>query len=387
MSFSGSDTSVWEDARWKPLPALNSPAQTDVCVIGLGGSGLTCINTLLSLGKSVVGIDAVSVGGGAAGRNGGFLLAGMAGFYHDVVNVIGREKARGIYRLTLDTLDRIQSETPSVVRRDASLRIAASDREETDCRRQLSAMQADGFAVEEYEGPEGTGLLIPGDGSFHPLARCRLLALQAIETGASLHEQTRAVSIGENVVRTGNGSTIECENVIVAVDGHVEALLPELSGRVRTARLQMLATEPVPRIVASRPVYFRYGYDYWQQLPDGRIVVGGCRDQEGEEEWTTSSATSSGIQGRLEMLLREQIGVSEQITHRWAALASYTHDEIPLLEEVRPGVLVVGAYSGTGNVMGALYGRIAAEVVATGESGMAGMLPSPADYARQSLRR
>jgi len=39
----------------------------------LGGSGLTCIHELLELGVRVAGIDATTVGGGAAGQNGGFL--------------------------------------------------------------------------------------------------------------------------------------------------------------------------------------------------------------------------------------------------------------------------------------------------------------------------
>ena len=37
---------------------------------------------------------------------------------------------------------------------------------------------------------------------------------------------------------------VRARRVIVAVDGHLEQLLPELAGRVRTARLQMLATAP-----------------------------------------------------------------------------------------------------------------------------------------------
>jgi glycine/D-amino acid oxidase-like deaminating enzyme len=40
---------------------------------------------LASSGFNVVGIDAVDVGAGAAGRNGGFLLAGDSDFYHDSV--------------------------------------------------------------------------------------------------------------------------------------------------------------------------------------------------------------------------------------------------------------------------------------------------------------
>src|SRR6185312_5764020 len=80
---------VWDDLTWRPLAALNSGVTTDVCVIGLGGSGLTAVSELLALGRRVVGIDAADVAAGAAGRNGGFLLGGTADFHHDAVAAIG----------------------------------------------------------------------------------------------------------------------------------------------------------------------------------------------------------------------------------------------------------------------------------------------------------
>jgi glycine/D-amino acid oxidase-like deaminating enzyme len=371
------DTPAWDDARWTPLPRLASKIQADVCVIGLGGSGLTCIHALVERGARVVGIDATSVGGGAAGRNGGFLLAGTSEFYHDSVQSLGRERARAIYQLTIDEIERIAAQTPELVFRTGSLRIAGSDEEEKDCERQLEALRADAFPGEHYEGPEGRGLLVPGDASFQPLARCRILATRAVSAGARLFEHSPAVDVRSGYVRTPDG-IIECEKVVVAVDGRLEALLPELSSRIRTARLQMLATAPSPEVSLPRPVYSRYGYDYWQQLPDKRIVVGGCRDAFAEDEWTNELITSEALQARLERLLREKIGSTQPITHRWAALVSYSNNEVPVLEEVRPGVIAIGAYSGTGNVVGALYGRIAAELAATGTSSLAGVVKTPA---------
>jgi hypothetical protein len=73
--------------------------------------------------------------------------------------------------------------------------------------------------------------------------------------------------------------------VLVAVDGGLEHVVPALRGRVRAARLQMLATAPDPRRRGPPPVYARYGLDYWQQLPDGRVALGGGRDLGGEDEW------------------------------------------------------------------------------------------------------
>src|SRR4051794_34146373 len=86
------NTPVWEDGGWHGLPRLRGDVAADVCVVGLGGSGLSAVGELRRLGASVVGVDAGAVAGGAAGRNGGFLLAGSSEFYHDAVAVYGHER-------------------------------------------------------------------------------------------------------------------------------------------------------------------------------------------------------------------------------------------------------------------------------------------------------
>ena len=97
--------------------------------------------------------------------------------------------------------------------------------------------------------------------------------------------------------------------MVVAVDGALERLLPELSGEVRTARLQMLATAPAPEVRYPRPVYKRYGYDYWQQLPDGSVLFGGGRDTTPDTEWTHDATPSGAIQDYLTRTLRSDLGV------------------------------------------------------------------------------
>ena len=362
------NTPAWgEGLSSVSFPKFDGDTETDVCVVGLGGSGLSCIHELLRLGQRVVGLDANSVGGGAAGRNGGFLLAGLSAFYHDAVAALGDARARRIYQLTLDEMDRIAEDAPHTVRRCGSLRLASSEAEERDCALQLAAMRADGLAVTPYAGPDGRGLIFPADGSFNPLARCRTLAQRAVELGATLHEQSRAVSLGNGEVRTSDGR-VRCKHVIVAVDGHLELLLPELAGRVRTARLQMLGTDPAPDIDIPRPVYSRWGYDYWQQLPDGRIVIGGCRDRFVQDEWTTDTDPTSEVQQCIERVLRDTVGVTQHVRHRWAAAVSYSSGVLPVMEQVRQGVWAIGGYSGTGNVIGALYGRMVAQIAVTGKS-------------------
>lgn len=349
------------------LTALSGTVDADACVVGLGGSGLSCIGELQRLGARVVGIDAATVGGGAAGRNGGFLLAGIAAFHHEAAGSHGRERAARAWRLTLAELERIAAETPDAVRRTGTLRIAVDDAELADCEAQFAAMTSDGLPVERYDGWEGRGLLFPRDASFQPLLRCQQLAMRAIAGGARLFEHSAARVIGNGEVLTMAGR-VRAPITIVAVDGGLERVIEELAGRVRTVRLQMIGTEPAMDVFYERPVYSRYGLDYWQQLADRRIALGGFRDVGGDEEWTHDARPSSAVQRALEECLRQRVRTRAAITHRWAASVSYTADGLPVVEQVRPGVWATGGYNGTGNVVGALCGRAVAQLAVRGRT-------------------
>jgi glycine/D-amino acid oxidase-like deaminating enzyme len=287
---------------------------------------------------------------------------------------LGRARAVRITQLTIHEIARIAEQAPGSVRYTGSWRLAVADGEREDCIAQRDAMRADGFAAQDYDGPLGVGIYLPGDAVFNPLARCRALARQTIADGAQLFSLTPALEFDAHLVVTPNGR-ISCDQVIVAVDGRLERVVPELEGIVRTARLQMLATAPTDEVNLPGPISARYGYDYWQQLPDGTIALGGGRDQAIEEEWTTDREPTEPIQRYLERILRGMIGVRAPVTHRWGANVSYSTTGLPVIAETRPGVWAIGGYSGTGNVMGALCGRAVARL-ACGE---------PSEFARLLL--
>jgi glycine/D-amino acid oxidase-like deaminating enzyme len=360
-------TPVWGDpAAWGNPPPLDGDVAADVCVVGLGGSGLAAVGAAVEAGASVVGVDAGPIGGGAAGRNGGFLLAGGALFHHAAVEAWGEERAVGIYAESLAELDRLEAELgPAIVRRVGSLRIPASEEEIDDCGRQLAALERHGFPARASDGPTGPGVFVPGDGSVQPLERCRLLAERALAAGARLHCDTPAVELSGTRVGTPAGA-VSCRAVVVCVDGWLERVLPELAGAVHSTRLQMLATEPVEPGRIPCPVYDNWGYEYWQQLPDGRVTLGGGRGVFGHEEWGMEAEPGAGVQEWLDGLLRNRVGVDAPVTHRWAGVIAYTADRLPVFAEVRPGVLAVGAHSGHGNVLGSAAGR-AAMAIALGE--------------------
>jgi len=353
-------TSAWWHGIDHPVrPPLTHDADADVCVVGLGGSGLSAIREARAHGARVIGVDAGRIAGEAAGRNGGLLLGGMAAFHHDGVAQWG-EAAAALYRVTLDELQQMQHDSPHETWWHGSLRVWEDDAERDDCERQYTVMLRDGLRVERYAGAEGEGLLFPDDGACHPVRRALALATRAEAEGAVLHEQTRVCAVHEGAVELANGAVIRAPMILVCADGALASLLPAAADRLRQVRLQMLATAPATDVHIPRPVYARFGYDYWQQLPDGRVLLGGGRDQFEAEEYTTLDTPSANIQGWLEHRLRTRVGTQAPITHRWAAQVTYTHDELPVVDTFGRGVWGVGGYSGTGNVVGALCARGAA---------------------------
>jgi gamma-glutamylputrescine oxidase len=354
---------VWTATAAVPapdLPALAGQDSADVVVVGLGAAGLTAAALLARAGADVVAVDAAGPGAGASGRNGGFLLGGLAPPHSEVAARLGRDRATRLYRLTLEALEAACAAWPDAVRQVGSVRVSRSAEEDADCAAELAAMRADGLPVEKYDGPEGHGLLFPQDAAFHPLVRARALAAEALAAGARLYGDTPVQRVAPGSVRTAAGAVSARRGVLVAVDGGLERLVPALAGSVRTARLQMLATAPAGDLAVARPVYARYGLDYWQQLPDGRVALGGGRDVGGDAEWTSAAAPSAQVQRYLERLLREDLGTAAPVQHRWAGLVGFSPDGLPRLAEPAPGLLAVGGYSGTGNLIGPLCATWAA---------------------------
>jgi glycine/D-amino acid oxidase-like deaminating enzyme len=327
----------------------------------LGGSGLACIDRLLRERVSVIGVDAGLVGGAAAGRNGGLLRAGTSLFYDKAVEAYGVDRAARMYSNTIVERERLLHRFPSISRRVGYLRLAHDAEDEADCRRHFAALREASFPVQWYDGPLGTGVHVVDDAVIDPLARCRLEAEAVTSAGARLFEHSKVETMEHGMVSTADG-VVRCRLVIVAVDGALATVLPELKDRVWPMRLQMLASGPHPAGLLPHAISARGGWDYAQQLLDGTIAFGGCRDVGGDAERTMDTTVTAPVQEALERRFREVIGADPIVTHRWAATAGYTANGLPLLEQVRPGIWATGGYCGTGNLFGAACGRAIARL-------------------------
>jgi glycine/D-amino acid oxidase-like deaminating enzyme len=331
----------------------------DVEIVGAGITGVSAALTFAEAGLRVRMHDAREVAGGASGRNGGFALRGGTMAYDKAREWLGPDHALEYWRLTEQYLDRLAALAGDALRRTGSLRIAADDEERDELRAEYDALREDGIAAEWRTDVVGgrfpAAIFHPGDAAIQPARLVRRLAARAADAGVEIVEHHRVASVDE----------LEAPRVLVATDGYPSGLLGELEGLIIPTRGQMIATEPIAEKLFDCPHYGRHGFDYWQQLPDGRIAAGGFRDFAMDSEFTDSEETTRSIQHALESFVAELVGRPVAVAQRWAGTFGLVLDFLPVVGRV-PGderVWVAGGYSGHGNVLGFMCGDLVARAI------------------------
>ena len=355
----------------EPGPARSETTlggRVDVAIVGAGVTGCSAARRLAEAGLSVRVHDARGVAEGASGRNGGFALGGGAARYDVARETYGVDEAAAYWSWTHDALDRLAELAGDALNRTGSYRLAADEEEREGIRLEYETLREDGFEADWLDDVPGGAagrfrgaIFHPHDGSIQPARFVRRLAALAVAAGADIREHDPVEDV----------EGLDAERVLVATDGYGHGLVPELADLIWPTRGQVIVSEPLDRMLYDRPHYARQGFDYWQQLPDGRILLGGFRDTSILDELTDVEETTPAIQSSLESFLHELVGAEVQVTHRWAGIFGLTQDMLPLTGPV-PGhddrVWVAGGYSGHGNVLGFACGELVADAMLGGES-------------------
>ena len=252
----------------------------------------------------------------------------MAESYAAAVRTYGRSRAREVWAVTVENHERqIEAAGGSDVGhvRSGSAILAASPEEARELEESAELLREDGFEARW----DGSVLLNPRDGEVVPT---RLVAaLGGTGPDGSIREGIEVTAVESGGLVRAGASTCQAGLVILATNAYTPALLPGVG--IEPNRAQMLATAPERTRVAERPTYSHHGYRYWRQMPSGEVLIGGWRDTSVQTELTSVGEPTSGIQVHLEAAVRA-LGVSAEVTHRWAGIMGFTKDGLPLVGPV-----------------------------------------------------
>jgi glycine/D-amino acid oxidase-like deaminating enzyme len=397
--------SVWLDEPYTPRAPLVGDHTADLLVLGGGITGVAAAYTLASRGCRVALVEREALAAGATGRNAGFLLCGIASTYSVAVKSHGRERSRQLWSLSRDNhaLLRTLVERESLdclYARRGSTTLALSEQEAKALTRSASMLGEDGFRAELLDDtavarafPGGgflAGLHHPDDGELHPVRFVRGLALAAERKGARIFENTpvsKIISGADSVTLETPQGRLSGAMLLLAANAWTARLHPFFDGAIVGMRGQMFATEPCPERIIPHPVYVDFGFEYFRQLPDGRILAGGGRRASLDTELTYSAHPTEKVQGAIESFLHSCFPGARRlrITHRWAGTMGFSCDELPTVGPV-PGSVntyVAAGYHGHGLGYAVIAAKAVTEMMLDGTSSIPGDLLSPRRHLQE----
>lgn len=160
-------------------------------------------------------------------------------------------------------------------------------------------------------------------------------------------------------IHATSGEYISASKLIFCTNAYTAQLLPET--HVTPGRGQIILSSPIPNLPMKGTFHFDEGYYYWRNLGN-RILLGGARNADFENENTTDLAGSDLIRNTLTAFLKKHIhpSIEYQIEQSWSGVMGFTSDKKPYTGYTPDGSYLAVACNG----MGVALTPIIAETVA-----------------------
>jgi glycine/D-amino acid oxidase-like deaminating enzyme len=367
--------SIWQADDTQPV------REVDVLVVGAGLAGCTAAYFAQQAGRQVTITEMRDIGLGASSRNAGFMITGLDTYYHHAIERWGLPVVREMWALSKQTHGywREFARRGGDVRMSASgsLLLAESQDEAQDLERAARLMEADGLVLEYVSSdPLGRGYCAairqPGDGAVQPYELVQSIFRQS---GAELVANNEVYAIEQSTPTTVYVYTrqfiLKARHVLLCTNAYSCNLDPFFVGKVIPTRAQCLATAPLHREILTTCGYSDYGYMYYRQTFDGRLLIGGGRKQHmALENDTTEDRITDPVQRTLEAYLKQKFPeVNALIERRWAGIMGFSVDGLPLVGTLpdKPRVAFAVGFTGHGLATGAAVAERAVDLMLNGK--------------------
>ena len=369
------------------FPKQQGAESTDVCIIGAGFTGLSAALHLSQAGYSVILLDAHRVGWGASGRNGGQLGSDPRSDQDTLESQYGKDGARALWDIAQDA-NRLCRElisehsidcdlTDGIIHADHRQRHLKETREYTEKLQteygydKVRYLETDEIrhlvGSESYFG----GSLDMGAAHLHPLNFALGLAKAAVESGATIYQESPVLSYEESdntsitqvSVKTAEGE-VTAKHVLLACNGYLDTLNRKVASRVMPINNYIITTEPLSDEQAKNLIRenhavadSRFVVNYFRLSADKRMLFGGG------ENYSFQFPPDIKSFVRKHMLAIYPQLKNTRIDYGWGGTLAITVSRMPYFAKVSKNVLSASGYSGHGVAMATMAGKIMADMI------------------------
>jgi len=406
------------DALAEPEAPDKLPDTVDVAIIGGGYTGLWTAYYLKRANPAldVAVFEAVTVGFGASGRNGGWCMGLAWGI--DGMLASDKLRARGLALLkamhdTVDEVGRVsQAENIDChYAKGGTLTVATRPFIVEAMRERVARLHALGFGEDDYRW-------LPADeartrlncernhgaaytthcAAIHPARLVRGLAERVRARGVRIFERTPVTELGPRRVVTPRGS-VRADVILRATEGYSDSIRGQ-ERQLLPLYSMMVATEPLPESVwtdigLNRRETFGDGRRvviYGQRTLDGRLAFGGRAGYFFGSRRIPVIPGDAQVFDRVEASLKALLPQVEgyEITHRWGGCMGVPRHWRPSVTfDRQTGLGSAGGYVGEGVAASNLAGRVLTDLVLerdTPESRLAWVNDSAPRWEPEPLR-
>jgi glycine/D-amino acid oxidase-like deaminating enzyme len=386
-------------------PPLAGAAHADVAILGGGYTGLWTAwhLTELSPGINVAIVERDICGGGASGRNGGF----VTGWWDELPSLVGRHGVDGglaVARAASAAVDEIgawsrKHGVPADYRKAGYVQASAAPAQDGGwleavdlCDRlgvgdEYFPLAADAVAARVRSPVFRDGVFMPTAATVQPARLARGLRRVLLKRGVAIHERTAAGALPRGGSARGSGGrsgggvsvdtrspagsgSISADQVVVALNAWT-ASRPVLGRRLVTWSSYIVLTEPIPERLADLGwtggegvTDSRFTLHYARTTADGRIALGGGGGRAGtgggigpsfSQDLGSAERAAAGLRRWFPSL------ADVRIEDAWGGPIDISADHLPFFGTLDGGSIHFGhGYSGNGVGPAWLGGRILA---------------------------
>lgn len=394
-----SAVSYWrESVERSKFDNLDEDIQVDVCIVGGGITGITSAYLLAKEGVKVAVLEADQILNGTTGHTTAKITAQHDLIYDELINSLGKSKAKLYYEANIDALRFIKNtinelEIDCDFSNQNAYMYATTEEYASKIQKEIKAYEKlgiNGGPVKSFPLDINikNAVMMRNQAQFHPVKYLTHLAKKVTELGGLIYENTTAVNVETEehpTVLTSKDYRVTAKHVLACSHFPFYEGLGLYSTRMYADRSYVLAAKPkqkLPRgifISADKPT--RSIRSVTINGEEMVLVVG------------DSHKTGQGIDTMKHYKALEEFGQQvfglEDIPYRWSAQDLTTLDKVPYIGEItsgQPNVLIATGYRKWGMSNGTAAALLLRDLVLGNKNPFRDLYTPSRFYATPSLK-